>query len=79
MERGDIRVLEGVVELRIRPLGLQVEWLVLLCGGCGWLMPSLGHEWHQNCKGVDSHVGFLSIIFVSLVNLQRVQQFGSNI
>ena len=39
-------------------------------------MPSLDHG---GIEGVDSLVGLLSIIFVSLVNLQCVQQFGSNI
>jgi hypothetical protein len=57
--------------------GLQEEWPMLLCGGCGWLMPSLGHGQHQNHKGVDSHVDILKIIFVSLVNHWCVQQIGS--
>jgi hypothetical protein len=57
----------------------QEERLALLCGGCGWLRSSLDHGHHWNCKGVDSLVGFLSIIFVWLINLQCVQQLGSNI
>jgi hypothetical protein len=57
----------------------QEERLALLCGGCGWLWSSLDHMHHWNRKGVDSLVGFLSIIFVWLINLQCVQQLGSNI
>jgi len=37
-----------------------------------WLMPLLDHGQHQNGIGVDFHVGFLSIIFISLANLQCV-------
>ena len=39
--RGNIRVLEGVVELENKVtscLGLQAEWLVFLCGTSLWLM-----------------------------------------
>jgi hypothetical protein len=57
-------------------LGLQEERATLLCGWCGWLMPLLDRGWHWNCQGVASHMGFLSIIFMSLLN---VQQFGSSI
>ena len=37
-------------------------------GSSLWLMPSIDHGWQQNCEGFDSHVGFLSIDFVSLIN-----------
>ena len=41
--------------------------------------PLLNNGLHQNCEGFDSHIHFFSIFFVSLINLQYMQQFGSSI
>ena len=59
-ERGNIRVLEEMVEQRTRPLfawgckGNTRRFFVVDAGGSKSLMPSLDHGRHQNCKGVDS-------------------------
>jgi hypothetical protein len=75
--RGSTRVLEGVVELRTRPL-VALRVTRGKPNGSAWLMPLLDHPWHWSYDGVDSCVGFLYIDFVSLVYLQCVQQFGSD-
>ena len=54
------------------------RFIVVDSEGCG-SMPLLDHGQHQNCEGANSYVGVLSILFVWLVNLQCVQQFGSSI
>jgi hypothetical protein len=78
MEEAILGFWKGMVELGMRPLlalGLQEEQPMLLCGRCGWLMPLLDHMRPQNCEGVASHVGFMSINFVLLVRVLCVQQF----
>ena len=61
-ERGSVRVLDEMLELRTRPLlawgckGNTWRFFVVDAGGCGPLMPSLGHGRHRNCKGVDSQL-----------------------
>lgn len=42
-------------------------------------MPFLDRGQRKNCEGVDFGMGFLSIVFVLLINLRCVQQFNYDI
>ena len=58
-EKGNIRVLKGVAELRTGPWGSLMAARGTVYVSL-WLMGVIGafvkSGWHQNCNGVDSHV-----------------------